>query len=270
MKEGTGEFKYPAGVHKPEYETLGMFGTNLLCDNLDAIILANDYCNRYGTDTISTGSAVAFAIECYERGLITKKDTDGLEMTWGNAKSIVEMTRKICLREGFGNILADGSLQAAKKIGKGSEQFAMQVQGQDYAAHDPRKGYQFAVAYKMDATPGRHTRDSGMPQPGVKKPDIDPTSFAGRAVHQKIGMSFFYVIDASGCCHFVSGTLPPGEVSGNGVVDFINAVTGWTYSVDDYLKIGERIGLIRYAFTIREGLNPLKFKTPIECSASLR
>ena len=104
MKEGTGEYKYVAGVHKPEYETIGMFGTNCLNDNPYSIIKVNDICNRYGLDTISVGTCVAFAIECYENKIITKKDTDGIEMTWGNHQSIVAMTEKIARREGFGAI----------------------------------------------------------------------------------------------------------------------------------------------------------------------
>src|SRR4030067_718684 len=108
-----------------------MFGSNCMNDNLESIIKANDICNRYGLDTISAGAAIAFAIECYENGLITKKDTDGLEMTWGNHKSIVAMTEKMGKREGLGDILADGVMIAAKKIGKGSEKYAMHVSGEE-------------------------------------------------------------------------------------------------------------------------------------------
>jgi aldehyde:ferredoxin oxidoreductase len=258
MKAGIGDYKYPAGVHKPEYETLAMFGTSCLNDNLDSIIAANDICNRYGLDTISAGATIAFAIECYENGLITKKDTDGIEMTWGNHKSIVAMLDKLARREGFGAILADGTKVAAGKIGKGTEQFAMNIQGQEYGAHDPRKGYNFAAGYKFDATPGRHTRDSGMAFKGLTKPQFDSNSFAGRAPAQRIGMSFFHVIDCSGSCHFVTFTYPSADV----LIEFLNAATGWNLTMEEILKTGERIANIRHCFNIREGLNMLKFHSP--------
>jgi aldehyde:ferredoxin oxidoreductase len=258
MKAGTGDYKYPAGVHKPEYETLAMFGTSCLNDNIDSIIASNDICNRYGLDTISAGATIAFAIECYENGLITKKDTDGIEMTWGNHKSIVTMVDKLARREGFGAMLADGSKVAAGKIGKGAEQYAMNIQGQEYGAHDPRKGYNFAAGYRFDATPGRHTRDSGMAFKGLEKPQFDANSYAGRAAAQKIGMSFFHIIDCSGSCHFVTFTYP----SANVLIEFLNAATGWDLTMEEVLKTGERIANIRHCFNIREGLNFLKFNSP--------
>jgi aldehyde:ferredoxin oxidoreductase len=258
MKEGNGEYKVAAGSHKPEYETIAMFGTSCLNDNIESIILANDMCNRYGLDTISAGSTIAFAIECYEKGLITKDDTGGIEMTWGNHKSIVAMLDLMGRRNGFGDIIADGSLKASQRIGKGSEKYAMQVQGQEYGAHDPRRGYAFAICYKMDATPGRHTRDSGAGFAGLEKPPFDPNSYFGRGQAQRVGMAFFHVIDSLGLCQFAAMTLP----SANAIMDFVNAATGWNMTVEDAVKTGERIANIRHAFNLREGLNPISFKTP--------
>lgn len=258
MKEGAGEYKYPAGAHKPEYETLGLFGSSLLNENIDSIILANDLCNRYGFDTISAGATIAFAIECYENGILTKEDTDGLEMTWGNHRSIIAMLHKMGKREGFGNILADGVKAASKKIGRNSEKYAMHIQGQEYPAHEPKNGYTFAIAYRMDATPGRHTRDAGMPPPGLPMPRFDRASFFGRAEAQKIAMSYYNVADSLGLCHFVLGTYPNAFV----MLDFLNAITGWNYSMDDIVKAGERISDIRHSFNLREGLNPLDYKNP--------
>jgi aldehyde:ferredoxin oxidoreductase len=258
MKAGSGEYKYPAGSHKPEYETLAIFGTNLLNDNLESIIMANDICNRYGLDTISAGATIAYAIECYDKGLITKQDTDGLEMTWGNHRSIISMLEKMARREGFGHILADGTQKAAERIGKGSEQYAMHIHGQEYSAHDPRRSYPFSLAYRMDATPGRHTRDSGMPLAGLAKPPFDPNSFAGRAPAQKVGVSFFHVIDSCGCCHFVIGSTGKANI----MIDFINAATGWDMTVDEALRTGERIANMRHCFNVREGLNLIEYHSP--------
>jgi aldehyde:ferredoxin oxidoreductase len=258
MKEGTGEYKYPAGAHKPEYETLGMFGINCLNDNLESITKANDICNRYGIDTISAAATIAMVIDCYENGLLTKKDTDGLEMTWGNHRSIVAMTEKLAKREGFGAILTDGSRMAAKRIGKGAEKYAMHIAGQEYAAHDGKLGYDFATGYMMDATPGRHTQSGGFNPPGMPFPAYNPKSFTGRGEAQKIGNNINHVIFSAGLCMFLWGSYPNTNV----FIEFMNAVTGWGITMDEVLKTGERIANIRHAFNLREGHNPLTRKNP--------
>ncbi|MGD9003730.1 MAG: aldehyde ferredoxin oxidoreductase N-terminal domain-containing protein, partial [Desulfobacterales bacterium] len=120
--------KYPLGeTHKPEYETIGAFGTMCMCDDFEAIIKLNDMCNRSGLDTISAGTTLAFAMECFENGIISATDTDGIALTWGNAEAMIAMTAKMVAREGFGDILADGVKVAAEKIGKEAAQFAMHV-----------------------------------------------------------------------------------------------------------------------------------------------
>ncbi len=257
MESGT-EYEYEEGAHKPEYETLCMFGTNCLNTNLESIIKANDICNRYGLDTISAGATISFAIECYENGIITKKDTDGIEMTWGNHKSIVAMTEKLAKREGFGAVLADGVKVAAEKIGKGSEKYAIHIQGQEVPAHDPKLGYHFATTYRLDPTPARHTQGGeGFVAPELV-PEFDSKSFSGRGEAHKRGSNFFQIVNSSGMCMFMYMTLPAAKV----VAEFISAVTGWDVTMDELLKTGERIQNLRHAFNLREGLNPLEFKVP--------
>ena len=131
---------------KPEYETLSLMGPNLMIDDLGAIAKANHLCNLLGLDTISTGSVIGFAMECYERGVITREDTDGIELKWGSGDALVAMTEKIGRREGFGAVLADGSKIAAERIGKGSQEWAVHIGNQDAPAHDPRvrTGYGWA------------------------------------------------------------------------------------------------------------------------------
>jgi aldehyde:ferredoxin oxidoreductase len=257
MKGSTGEYAYEAGAHKPEYETLGMFGTNCLNTNLESIIKANDICNRYGVDTISAGSCIAFAIECYEEGIITKADTGGIEMTWGNHKSIIAMLEKLVKREGFGDILANGLKIASEKIGKGAEQYAMHIQGEAGPAHSPKFGLQWALSYRLDATPARHTQGGGPYPPGLM-PEYDPKAVKGRAVIHKRGTSFNHVLNSVGACQFVVG----GYSTANYFVDFMNALTGWDWTMDEILKAGERIANIRQAFNVREGLNSLQFNVP--------
>jgi len=257
MKAGTGEYKYEAGAHKPEYETLAMFGSNCLNDNLDSIIVAGDICNRYGLDTISAGACIAFTIECYENGIITKEDTDGLEMTWGNHKSIVAMTEKLAKRQGFGDIIADGVKKAAEKIGKGSEKYAMHVGGQEFAAHDPRGGWGMAISYGADPTPGRHTQGGGPMPPGIDIPRVDRSILKGRGIPHKMSTSFSHATNSVGICNFVLGALPHIDA----LIESLRAITGWDITVDEMIKTGERITNVRQAFNIRQGLK-MPFRYP--------
>jgi len=233
LKEGKGEYHYAAGNRRPEYETLASFGALCLNSNAEAIAMANDICNRYGLDTISAGCTIAFAMECYENGLITRKDTDGIERTWGNHRAMVTMTEKMAKREGFGDVLADGVKVAAERIGKGADKFAVHIGGQELGMHDPKlmppmvgNLASAAARYQMDATPGRHSQGFG------------PTGFMGHA------------LGAAGLCVF--GRMVPF------FPQFLSAVTGWDCTEAELLRTGERIATLRHAFNLREGINPLK------------
>lgn len=241
MKAGT-EYNYAAGAHKPEYETAASFGSMCLNDNLESIVMVSDICNRYGLDTISAGATVAFAIECYENGIISNNDTDGVELTWGNHRSIVAMTEKMAKREGFGAVLADGVKAASKRIGKGSERYTMHIGGQEVAMHDPKNSLKFAAGYAIDAAPGRHT------QSGADRVD---------GKEQKAKNTYCQAYNSSGICMWAASLL--GNVA---IAEFLTAVSGHTYSVETLLEAGERISNIRQAFTIREGINPLERKVP--------
>jgi aldehyde:ferredoxin oxidoreductase len=234
LKEGTGEYKYPAGIRRPEYETQGSFGA--LCGNshTESINKINDICNRYGLDTISAGTVMAFATELYENGIITKKDTGGLELTWGNHHALVALTEKMARREGIGDILADGVKVAAAKIGKGAKKFAVHVGGQEVGMHDPKLagfGMSAGARYQMDATPGRHTQGFG------------PGSFSG------------HIVNATGLCLIGFG-FGAGPAK---LVDFLNAVTGMNWTLKKVLKAGERIGVMRHLFNLREGISELNW-----------
>ncbi len=237
LKAGTGEYKYPAGNHRLEYETLGAFGANCGNTNVESINMASHLCNAYGMDTISAGTIIAFAMECYENGIITKKDTDGIELNWGNHRALVDMVEKMVKREGFGDVLADGVKAAAEKIGGGAEKYAVHIGGQEVGMHDPRvAGHDFAgspsaAMYWLNATPGRHTQAFGYP-------------------------SFLcHLNNALGTCMIIF--MWP-SAHGPFVQKVVNAVTGWDASMDELLKDGERIGNMRHLFNLREGLNPLK------------
>jgi aldehyde:ferredoxin oxidoreductase len=234
LKEGMGQYKYPAGTARPEYETQASFGTMCLNTDTESIAMANHLCNSYGLDTISAGATIAFAIECYENGLITKEDTDGIELTWGNHRAMLAMMEKMGSREGFGDVLADGVKAAAEAIGGGADQYAIHIGGQEPGMHDPkffrRREETPAARYQMDATPGRHTQGFG------------PSGFRT------------HVINAAGVCLFYGMSIPS---SSRHLVEGMKAVTGWDRSMGELLKIGERIANMRHVINLREGINPL-------------
>jgi aldehyde:ferredoxin oxidoreductase len=242
--------------HKPEYETLTMAGTLCLNDDLESIIHFNDICNIYGIDTISAGSAVAFAIECYENGILSKEDV-GMELRWRDGAAVVELTKKIAKREGIGALLADGVRSAAAKLGKGAEKFAIHAQGQELPAHDPRFVTALGVTYRMDATPGRHTQGGRAWIAGtdwITDDREDRWDYTNTGEQQKATTNMVHVVNSSGICLFAYVSYPIQFIP-----DFLTAVTGTEYTIESCLKAGERIATMRHLFNLREGLNPLKF-----------
>ncbi len=151
-----GEYSIEEPSHIPEYETSAMLGALCLNNNYESIIKANDICNRYGIDTMSTGGTVAFAMECYENGIIGKDDTGGLELKWGDHRTMVQLVEQIAKREGFGEVLADGSKKASERIGKGSKEYAMHIAGRELPAHDSRWDPSLAIIYALEPTPSNH------------------------------------------------------------------------------------------------------------------
>jgi aldehyde:ferredoxin oxidoreductase len=246
--------------HKPEYETLAMFGTLLLNDDVEAINKLNEICNKYGLDTISVGATIGFAIECYENRLITKQDTDGLELAWGDAEIIVTLAERLADREGFGDLLADGAKVAAERIGKGAEKYAMHIGGQELPAHDPKFFPGLATTYVVDATPGRHTQSSEDWWPSGWAEDLpEKYHYGGRGeIHSKLA-NYMHLLNASGGC-MVANDVFDNYVAA--VPEFLNAITGWDLSFEDCLEIGERIANLRHAFNLREGHNIVDRRLP--------
>jgi aldehyde:ferredoxin oxidoreductase len=262
VKVGKGDYALSAMPgslgHKPEYETLWAFGTDLLNDNLESIVKANEICNEYSLDTISVGSTIAFAIECFEEGIITAQDTDGLELTWGNHAAIVALTEKIARREGLGDVLADGVRVAAEKLGGSAERYAIHVAGEELPGHDPRFMPALATTYLLDATPGRHTQGGGWPPPGIKVRGTKMKYvYEGQAEDFYRLMTSMHVVNSAGLCMFGHYAyhieLIPAQLT---------AVTGWEYTLDDVWETGMRIATMRHVFNLREGHNPLARNVP--------
>jgi len=244
-------------MHQPEYETCAAFGPFLLNDDLLSILKINDLCNRAAIDTISTGVTIGFAIECFENGILTKKDTNGLELNWGNSESIISLTKMIINREGIGDILADGCKLASEKIGKGSEKYAITSLGSEIPMHNPRIFESLAFSYAYDPTPGRHTTasvdffDIGSMKNFIKELQFPfgwKWSAKRKQKAQKNVTAIHQIISCLGLCMFSSlfGRYP--------LIELINALTGWNVNIDDLVSSGIRIQTLRQVFNIREGI----------------
>jgi aldehyde:ferredoxin oxidoreductase len=229
-----------------------------LTDDFPALIRINELCNRHGIDTIASGCTAAFAVECFERGILTTADTGGLELRWGNAGALVALLEKMARREGIGAVLADGVMRAAQRIGRGSEAYAIHVHGAEVPMHDPKFQPGLATTYQLDATPARHTQGhEDMPPVLEGWPAHDKYARQGKGELHRQCMAMVHVVNAAGVCLFAYLSY-----DWNFVPDFLTAVTGWPIDTAECYRIGERIAQIRHAFNLREGLNPLEFDVP--------
>jgi len=260
-------------THKPEYETVLALGGLCMNDDVESLFQMNEILNRAGMDTISAGSTVAFAIECYERGIITKEDTGGLELKWGNSVAMKELVKKMIAREGIGDLLADGSKFAAERIGKNAIQCAMHAGGQDLPMHDSRNDPGYALHYSVEPTPGRHTigaqlyyemyqlwrRVKGIPKPKLLyHKNAKYEAGVDKAERAAACSKFMNVVNGAGLCMF-SAFIGVHRLP---IFEWLNAATGWNKSPNDYMETGARIQTLRQAFNIKHGLTPKSFVVP--------
>jgi len=248
----------PLEGYGPEYETIAAFGSLCMNDNLESIAKANDLCNRLGLDTISVGATIAFAMECYEKGIIDKNDTGGIELVWGNHEAIIKMVELIGRREGFGAILGEGSKRAAEKIGKGAERYAMHVKGLELPMHNPYRFKEMGLQYAVSERGACHLRGFSMlPARGILFPELginkrlDGFTIEGKAHLVKIMQDACRVVDALGICKFIAffGGIPLTLLA-----ELYVAVTGWETTLKELMKAGERIWMLQRAFNVRMGV----------------
>jgi aldehyde:ferredoxin oxidoreductase len=257
--------------HKPEYETTASFTSMLLNDDMGLVFEINEQLNRAGMDSISAGGTIAYAMECYEKGWITKKETGGIDMTWGNTKAIRKVLDQMIRREGFGARLSDGVKKATERLGAQTKEAAIHAGGQEIAYHDPRYDPGMALHASVDPTPGRHTTGSqlyvdmyrlwtripGLPSSRQfynKSTRYRPDG--GRTISAVAVSNFTQFYNAVGGCYF--GMLI--GVDRVPVFEWANAATGWDLSPMEYLRIGQRIQTLRQMFNIREGIDPNSLK----------
>jgi len=250
----------------PEYETITSLGSLCGISDLKYIAKANELCNKYTMDTISTGMVIAFAMQCYEEGLLTKKDTGGIELTFGNKEAMLKMIEKIAHREfGLGALLAQGSYIAAQRIGKGATKFIHQVKGQEIPMHDPRVktgvGLQYALAdYGADHMKAAHDpffkdKDSvgikEMKGLGILEP-VSPTDLSKKKIALfKLLDIYWSLFDLLGVCDF--GYVPRSVGTMDELLEIIRSATGWKTSWFELMKVGERSINMARIFNLREG-----------------
>ncbi len=252
------------GHHKPEYETIQAWSSLIMNEDTESIFLINNKLNAAGMDSISAGATVSFAIECFENGLLTREDTGGLVLRWGNTPDILTLLDKMIAREGIGDKLADGSKKAAEWIGKNAMDFAMQAGGQELAFHDPRYDPGLALHAAAEPAPGTHTKGAwqfyemfrlwkkvrGLPRAKLLYWKKDKY----RADDERASMAaacsqYSQLLDGSGICLF-GAFLGADRLP---VFEWLNSVTGWKKTPQEYMHTGLRILTMKQLFNAREG-----------------
>jgi aldehyde:ferredoxin oxidoreductase len=249
--------KYACRGEGPEYESVGAFGPMCDIDDLEAITYAHLLCNEYGLDTVSTGSTIAFAMECFEKNILTRTDTDGLELAFGDADVMIDIIHKIGKREGIGDLLAEGTKRISEKLGNGSTRFAMHVKGLELPAYDCRATKITGLAFATANRGGDHITAYvqgptflDIPYLIVDKSTIEEATRENpaEAIVVKDMEDALTVFDAVGCCKFMGMALFAEDI-----VPIIANATGWEFEVADFRKAGERIFNLARMFNIREG-----------------
>lgn len=272
VKVEEGPFKTDEGPG-PEYETCASFGTMMMNPDLTAVIKANELCNKYGMDTISCGSAIAMTMELFDKGTLTKEDLDGLDLSWGNMDSVMILIKKIALREGFGDVLAEGSVKAAGKIGKDAIDAVVAVKGLEAPMHDPRGFHGMGLAYMMSNRGACHLQhavlatEQGMvywSQLFDMKEDYVGTTSIGKAALVYNSENYGILGNSLSICHYLVYILKPETILGA-----FNAITGWNLNFGDLLKAGMRDWTLKRGFnnllgiTIKDDKLPKKLLTAL-------
>ena len=260
----------------PQFESVAALGPTLLLGDPLVIAKANELCNLYGLDTISSGVTIAFAMECKERGVLTDQDI-GFDLRWGDPEGILRLIRMIALREGIGDLLAEGVRKGSEKIGKGSQEWAMHVKGLEIPMHDPRgkKGMGLAYATAMkgaDHESAMHDecfeREKALTDLGFVKP-VGRKEFQGKPLIVKKTQELWGILsDALPFCKFPMA--PPRPLKPGRLVSALRYVTGWDISLEEFLTVGERIFNLGRLFNVREGVDRTQDVLPRRFSERLQ
>lgn len=247
-----------------EYEIIGALGSLIGVGDLGAVAEMSQWVNRYVIDGISTGVSIAFAMECYENGILSRDDLDGIDLRWGNADAAIQMIHKIACRDGVGDVLAEGVKRAAQRIGHGAERYAMHVKGQELPMHEPRGKVSVGLGYAVSPTGADHMEadhdptfevlgdgDTGWETLGLLEP-VDRFDFGPEKVRAfTYAQTAWNLYNSVGMCDFVG--VPINALKLEMLADYINAATGWNMSLFELMKVGERANTMYRLFNLREG-----------------
>jgi len=261
LREGPHAPLYGEG---PEYTSLGAFGTMVDCKKMETVLVANHLVNKYGLDTLETGGLIAWAMELYEKGIIDDKVTDGLKLKWGDEEAVFETIRKIALREGFGNTLADGFRPAIAKFGKGSDYYAIEVKGMSNLHSDERPTPSFALNIATATRGADHLRSRpavdmyGLPEELLAEVygapvASDYTSYDGKSRMVWWQELLYAVTDSIGVCKFQTVFCALHAPKWEEFSRLIQLATGMELSKAQLMQIGERICTLEKMFNLREG-----------------
>ncbi|MCX5908102.1 MAG: aldehyde ferredoxin oxidoreductase family protein [Deltaproteobacteria bacterium] len=267
-----GPFALDGMQEGPEYETLAAFGALCMNDNLEAIAKANEYCNRFGLDTISTGSVIAFAMECREKGILSEKDLDGVDLAFGKPEGMVEMVKRITLRQGkLATLLGEGSREASRVLGHGSEEYAIHVKGLEFPMHDPRFSWGHALSYSTSNRGACHLSSLAHPfELGVALPELGyEKPFPGRQREGKAQWTIHLqhvmtILDSFSICKF---TMLSNALTISHFRDFLQQITGLNRSLQEFMALGERAFTLKRMINNRRGITrkdellPPRFRT---------
>jgi aldehyde:ferredoxin oxidoreductase len=240
---------------RPEYETSGNFGSMMLNADPESVNYCNFLCNEYGFDTISFGATVAWAMECYNKGLFTLEEMGGIDLNWGDRDAIVAMSEAVChASTEMGKILNGASREAARHYNRGFD-FLVDASGIEIPQHDARRSPGLARTYQYDPTPGRHVKGGlGFTTHGAEPPE-QKYSFKDTGKRDLDAVVDLEITNASGYCQLSEFGLPPGSK-----IRFLNALTDFNYSEEDARNLGLRSFTLRHAFNLREGMRRKDFK----------
>jgi len=273
VKVEEGPYKVEQGAG-PEYETVCMMGSNLMVDDLAAIALANEVCNKYGIDTITMGEIIALVMDAQDKGLLAVDECDGVAATWGDQDAMLKLIEMTAKREGFGARMAEGSRKLAQEIGPGAAEMAVQVRGLDAPAHDPRGFHGFSLAYATSPRGACHCasmnlymeQGSAVPNPNIDlEGPFDEQSSVGKAYLTARASELGQIFNSAVVCLL---TAVSWDV--DSLVTAMNAVTGWGLDIDSLMQIGERIWAIKrgilalYGSGGEDDVMPARFGQPVK------
>lgn len=270
-RTGCVESNTSSGVRQPVWEVIAPLGSQCGITNMEYVKRAYEICNRHGIDSITAGGVLSFAMECFEQGIITEKDTDGLKLTFGNGDAMLSMLEKVCRKEGFGAVLAEGTRNAARQIGRGAGKFSLEVKGLELPAHDPRSHNFFALTYATDNRGAHHISVLNPRYEGSDLIDLEPLRFVSEGTAEIVvrRQNYSNLINSLLLCMFCEIAFAqyytPTEFQGltaKEITEWFNLATGDERDFNSLLHAGEKTFNLKHLINLKLGFDPASDTLP--------